>query len=187
MEWRYSDRLIHTHYDNGSSLYGEKALAQSNWKLTENSCNSSQRDHELYVQCSWCWDSQKCPGALTQRTLWPSFSHFRCFCHFMMKKKKKKYIYIYITIIYIIDKAVIADVTFCGYCRFVSHLHTGAELSLSVVKILCLVCRSITVQRHLVNLLTANQVRQTKFAQNHKETLTVIWPQQPCSCKNWKL
>lgn len=52
MEWRYSDRLIHTHYDNGSSLYGEKALAQSNWKLTENSYNSSQRDHELYVQCS---------------------------------------------------------------------------------------------------------------------------------------
>ena len=88
--------------------------------------------------------------------------------------EKKKKIYIYITIIYIIDKAVIADVTFCGYCRFVSHLHTGAELSLSVVKILCLVCRSITVQRHLVNLLTANQVRQTKFAQNHKETLTVI-------------
>ena len=88
--------------------------------------------------------------------------------------EKKIYIYIYITIIYIIDKAVIADVTFCGYCRFVSHLHTGAELSLSVVKILCLVCRSITVQRHLVNLLTANQVRQTKFAQNHKETLTVI-------------
>ena len=44
--------------------------------------------------------------------------------------------------------------------RFVSHLHTGAEVSLSVVKILCLVCQSVNVQRHLVNLLTANQVRE---------------------------
>lgn len=62
-----------------------------------------------------------------------------------------------------------ADESFCRYRRFVSHLHTGAELSLSVVKILCLVCQSITVQRHLVNLLTANQVRQTQFFQNRKE------------------
>ena len=46
-----------------------------------------------------------------------------------------------------------------SYFRFVSHLHTGAEVSLSVIKILCLVCQSTTVQRHLVNLLTANQVR----------------------------
>lgn len=48
---------------------------------------------------------------------------------------------------------------FFSYFRFVSHLHTGAEVSLSVIKILCLVCQSTTVQRHLVNLLTANQVR----------------------------
>ncbi|KAJ7377332.1 hypothetical protein OS493_029691 [Desmophyllum pertusum] len=42
--------------------------------------------------------------------------------------------------------------------KFISHLHAGAELNLSVIKILCLVCQSVTVQRHLVNLLTANQL-----------------------------
>lgn len=41
--------------------------------------------------------------------------------------------------------------------RYVCHLHTGAELSLSVVKILCLVCQSTSVQQHLISLLIANQ------------------------------
>lgn len=54
------------------------------------------------------------------------------------------------------------DFKLFSYFRFVSHLHTGAEVSLSVVKILCLVCQSTTVQRHLVNLLTANQVRASQ-------------------------
>ena len=53
---------------------------------------------------------------------------------------------------------IILYTAFSLICRFVSHLHTGAEVILSVVKILCLVCQSTTVQKHLISLLTNSQV-----------------------------